>query len=128
MAPSIYAPGVASAGTFRSRGDRTYGDLLAILFTTVSWRPTGAGLAALGAGIVRSELGDYHHAFVASGAICLVAALMALLVGRRVAPEPFHDINCCRHLGQSTARASTVQTMCAPTNPHRSPRTSLAKK
>lgn len=43
----------------------------------------GAGLAALGAGIVRTRLGDYHHAFVASGVICLVAALMALLVNRR---------------------------------------------
>jgi predicted MFS family arabinose efflux permease len=48
----------------------------------------GAGLAALGAGIVRTELGDYHHAFVASGALCLAAALMALLVGRRVARAP----------------------------------------
>jgi sugar phosphate permease len=43
----------------------------------------GAGLAALGAGIVRTQLGDYHHAFVASGAVCLVAAVMALLVNRR---------------------------------------------
>ncbi|GEJ58955.1 MFS transporter [Anaeromyxobacter diazotrophicus] len=43
----------------------------------------GAGLAALGAGIVRTRLGDYHHAFVASGVICLVAALLALLVNRR---------------------------------------------
>ena len=48
----------------------------------------GASLAALGAGIVRTQLGDYHHAFVASGAICLVAALMALFVGRRVARAP----------------------------------------
>ncbi len=48
----------------------------------------GAGLAALGAGIIRTELGDYHHAFVASGAICLVAATMALLVGRRGARAP----------------------------------------
>ena len=43
----------------------------------------GAGLAALGAGVVRTELGDYHHAFVASGVICLVAAVMALFVNRR---------------------------------------------
>jgi len=43
----------------------------------------GAGLAALGAGVVRTELGDYHHAFVASGVICLVAAAMALFVNRR---------------------------------------------
>jgi sugar phosphate permease len=43
----------------------------------------GAGLAALGAGIIRTETGDYHHAFVASGAMCLAAALMALLVNRR---------------------------------------------
>ena len=43
----------------------------------------GAGVAALGAGLIRTELGDYHHAFVASGTICLVAALLALLVNRR---------------------------------------------
>ncbi|HEX8910293.1 MAG TPA: MFS transporter [Anaeromyxobacteraceae bacterium] len=43
----------------------------------------GAGLAALGAGVVRTTLGDYHYAFVASGTICLVAALMSLFVNRR---------------------------------------------
>jgi sugar phosphate permease len=43
----------------------------------------GAGLAALGAGIIRTETGDYHHAFVASGAMCLAAALMALFVNRQ---------------------------------------------
>jgi sugar phosphate permease len=48
----------------------------------------GAGLAALGAGIIRTQLGDYHHAFVASGSICLVAALMALFVNRRRAGAP----------------------------------------
>jgi sugar phosphate permease len=42
----------------------------------------GAGLAALGAGLVRTELGDYRAAFIASGALCLGAALMALAVGR----------------------------------------------
>jgi predicted MFS family arabinose efflux permease len=42
----------------------------------------GAGMAALGAGIIRTRLGDYHHAFVISGLMCLVAALMALLVNR----------------------------------------------
>jgi hypothetical protein len=29
------------------------------------------------------QLGDYHHASVASGAVCLVAAVMALLIDRR---------------------------------------------
>jgi hypothetical protein len=50
----------------------------------------GAGMAALGAGIIRTELGDYHHAFVISGAMCLAAALMALFVNRRrgVTPAP----------------------------------------
>jgi len=42
----------------------------------------GAGVAALGAGVIRTRLGDYHHAFVASGMICLVAAMLALLVQR----------------------------------------------
>ncbi len=42
----------------------------------------GAGMAALGAGIIRTRLGDYHHAFVISGLMCLVAAVMALFVNR----------------------------------------------
>ncbi len=48
----------------------------------------GAGMAALGAGVIRTEMGDYHHAFVSSGAICLVAAILALLVNRRRAIGP----------------------------------------
>jgi sugar phosphate permease len=42
----------------------------------------GAGAAALGAGIIRTELGDYHAAFLASGSMCLAAALLALAIGR----------------------------------------------
>jgi len=48
----------------------------------------GAGLAALGAGVVRTALGDYRLAFVTSGAVCLVAALLALAIGRGSAREP----------------------------------------
>ncbi|WP_242333752.1 MULTISPECIES: MFS transporter [Anaeromyxobacter] len=48
----------------------------------------GAALAALGAGLVRTELGDYRLAFLASGAICMAAALLALAIGRgRARPE-----------------------------------------
>ncbi len=48
----------------------------------------GAGLAALGAGLVRTTLGDYRLAFLASGAVCMVAALLALAIGRgRARPE-----------------------------------------
>jgi MFS family permease len=48
----------------------------------------GASLAALGAGLVRTHLGDYQAAFIASGCVCLAAALMALMVGRGRAPAP----------------------------------------
>jgi len=49
----------------------------------------GAGLAALGAGLVRTELGDYRLAFIVSGTMCLGAALLALAVGRGArAPQP----------------------------------------
>jgi len=48
----------------------------------------GAGAAALGAGLVRTHLGDYRAAFLASGCLCLVAAMMALMVGRGRAPAP----------------------------------------
>jgi sugar phosphate permease len=47
----------------------------------------GAGAAALAAGVVRTHLGDYQAAFMASGGLCLAAALMALAIrpGRRPA-------------------------------------------
>jgi sugar phosphate permease len=50
----------------------------------------GAGLAALGAGVIRTALGDYRLAFMASGGLCMVAAVLALTIGRgRVrAPAP----------------------------------------
>jgi sugar phosphate permease len=43
----------------------------------------GAGLAALGAGLIRTSLGDYRLAFICSGGMCLGAALLALAIGRR---------------------------------------------
>ncbi|MFL5274300.1 MAG: MFS transporter [Anaeromyxobacteraceae bacterium] len=43
----------------------------------------GAGLAALGAGLIRTALGDYRLAFICSGGMCLGAALLALAIGRR---------------------------------------------
>jgi sugar phosphate permease len=42
----------------------------------------GAGAAALAAGIVRTEMGDYRMAFVTSGILCLFAALLALGIAR----------------------------------------------
>jgi len=42
----------------------------------------GAGVAALGAGVIRTEMGAYRMAFMISGGMCLVAALMALAIGR----------------------------------------------
>jgi MFS family permease len=43
----------------------------------------GAALAAFWAGWIRTTLGDYQTAFWASGALCLVAAGLALQVGTR---------------------------------------------
>jgi MFS family permease len=45
----------------------------------------GAALTAFGAGWIRTTLGDYHLAFWSSGALCLLAAALALRVGRRPA-------------------------------------------
>lgn len=42
----------------------------------------GAGAVALGAGIIRTTLGDYRVAFEASGMLCLAAALLAMGIGR----------------------------------------------
>lgn len=47
----------------------------------------GASLAALGAGVVRTQSGDYRAAFLTSGALCLMAAFLALQVTR--APRKF---------------------------------------
>jgi predicted MFS family arabinose efflux permease len=43
----------------------------------------GAGVGALGAGVIRSSLTTYTPAWVAAGAICLLAALIVLRIGRR---------------------------------------------
>ncbi len=47
----------------------------------------GAATAALGAGWIRTSTGDYRTAFWTSGALCLVAAGLALTVGRTVIPS-----------------------------------------
>jgi MFS family permease len=43
----------------------------------------GAGVAALGAGVIRTVLGSYRLAFITSGTMCLFAALLALAIARR---------------------------------------------
>ena len=48
----------------------------------------GAALTALSAGWVRTTLGDYQVAFWGSGALCLVAAALALQVRGRTAARP----------------------------------------
>ena len=46
----------------------------------------GAGIGALGAGVIRSTLTTYTPAWITAGVICLVAAAAVLRIGRR-APE-----------------------------------------
>jgi MFS family permease len=48
----------------------------------------GAALTAFGAGWIRTNLGDYQLAFWSSGALCLLAAVLALQVGRRPVRVP----------------------------------------
>ncbi len=43
----------------------------------------GAACAAYGAGLTRTELGTYLPAFYAAGALCLIAAVLCLCIGRR---------------------------------------------
>jgi MFS family permease len=45
----------------------------------------GAATAAFGAGLTRTELSTYLPAFFAAGAMCIVAALLALSIGRKPA-------------------------------------------
>jgi hypothetical protein len=42
----------------------------------------GAALTAYAAGWIRTTAGDYRLAFLGSGALCLVAAVLALAIGR----------------------------------------------
>ena len=44
----------------------------------------GASLAAVGAGSIRTYLGDYRSAFLISGCLCLVAASLFLISRKRV--------------------------------------------
>jgi MFS family permease len=48
----------------------------------------GAAITAFAAGWIRTTFGDYQAAFWISGALCLVAALLALSVGRRSSLVP----------------------------------------
>lgn len=43
----------------------------------------GAGLVAFAAGLVRDKLGDYDPAWYGAGALCAVAAVLALVIRRR---------------------------------------------
>jgi MFS family permease len=52
----------------------------------------GASLAAFGAGWVRTTFGDYQGAFWTSGALCLIAAMLALAVGRTRMPSRELDV------------------------------------
>ena len=61
----------------------------------VAAHQVGAAFAAAGAGMVRTSLGDYQLAFMASGALCLVAALLALLVGR-LQVKPWRAVSAAR--------------------------------
>ncbi len=45
----------------------------------------GAATAAFGAGLTRTELSTYLPAFFAAGAMCIVAALLAISIGRKPA-------------------------------------------
>ncbi len=49
----------------------------------VAGHQLGAAFASLGAGVLRTELGSYLEAFMISGSLCMIAAVMSLYVGRR---------------------------------------------
>jgi hypothetical protein len=45
-------------------------------------------MAAFGAGVIRTELGDYRLAFWAAGVLCLLAGMSFLTIGRRTFSAP----------------------------------------
>ncbi len=48
----------------------------------------GASMAAIGAGAIRSLLGDYSLAFWIAGLLCVAAGLAFLTIGRRTFSQP----------------------------------------
>ncbi|MFJ8953505.1 MFS transporter [Streptomyces sp. NPDC102381] len=62
-----------------------YGAASAVVFGWL-WtaHQVGAGVAAIVAGMVRDQLGDYALAWYGSGALCLLAAVLALAIGRKI--------------------------------------------
>ncbi|MFV0308463.1 MAG: MFS transporter [Desertimonas sp.] len=61
-----------------------FGEDGAIVFGWVlAAHQVGAGLVALGAGLIRDNLGTYDAAWIAAGGLCLIAAAMAFLIQRR---------------------------------------------
>jgi hypothetical protein len=71
----------------------TFGrDRAAIVFGWIfSAHQVGAAVAAFGAGFTRTSVGSYLPAVYIAGAFCLMAALLALTVGkgtRPAAPSP----------------------------------------
>jgi predicted MFS family arabinose efflux permease len=64
-----------------------FGEDGAIVFGWVlASHQVGAGLVALGAGLVRDNLGSYDAAWFAAGGLCLVAVVMAYFIQRRPTP------------------------------------------
>ena len=50
--------------------------------------PIGAACAAVVAGTIRTDLGDYLPAFILAGALCLCASVMVLFIGRSGGAKP----------------------------------------
>ncbi|MGK9464692.1 MFS transporter [Streptomyces sp. G6] len=66
-----------------------YGEDSAIVFGWVlASHQVGAALVAFLGGVARDEFGSYDVVWVASGALCAAAALMALVIRRRPAAAP----------------------------------------
>ncbi|HEY6007036.1 MAG TPA: MFS transporter [Geobacteraceae bacterium] len=66
-------------------GRRNVGVMFGWIFAS---HQIGAALAALGAGAVRTYLGDYLGAFLSAGMLCLLAASLVLRIGVERRPEP----------------------------------------
>ncbi|MEV6313684.1 MFS transporter [Streptomyces sp. NPDC051776] len=73
-----------------------FGDDGAIVFGWVlASHQVGAGLVALGTGVIRDVTGSYDTAWYTSGALCAAAALMALVIHRgpeRARPEQAREL------------------------------------
>jgi hypothetical protein len=78
------------------------------------WVVAAVTFAVPGAGAIRKVLGEYQLAFILSGGLCLVAALLSLAGGHRSARWWLPKVELLEGLASSLGEALTMAGPAAP--------------